>query len=261
MIAGAAAESVRLRSLLLSTYRFSTQRGRLTFIETVKASAGPKDPEEDLDKIIWYHCDRRQESSIESVFAGLRVPCVHATKTFEETLLNLMASDYRLKHDIRIECRAAVPDAKGFSAEILGAGNQCPIDEHWDLFFESLGCRVYTAECLSKQPVFVFLNERQDLVQTINTLKQAGTIPVSFQRMIDAHLGNELPPQNEILLNRSHPLIAKVLTQSPSSPLAAVVRLLVFQAMQAAGGQLDRQSREELSGDLMTIANALDAKK
>ncbi|MDO5567292.1 MAG: hypothetical protein Q4G59_11595, partial [Planctomycetia bacterium] len=257
MLAGSAIGNERLRKLLRSTYRFSTHCGRLTFDEIVRAAQPPDVYEDGVDKIIWYHCDRRQEAAMETIFAGLRTPCVHATATFEETLLHVMCFDWESEADERIQCRVAVPGTKGFSSEILRAKDQEPVDDHWDFFFESLDCRVFSAECDTPQPVFAFLNERQDLIRTVNTLKKEGTIPFSFQRMIDQHLDGEEMPRNELLLNRSHPLIARALAQSPTSPLAAVVRILVFQAMQAAGAQLGRQSREELDGDLLAVANSL----
>ena len=69
-----------------------------------------------------------------------------------------------------------------------------------------------------------FLNERRELQKTFEDLKKEGTIPSGFQRMIDQHFAGEAPAENEVLLNRSHRLVGRALTQSPRSPLASVLR-------------------------------------
>lgn len=256
-LAGSALENDRLRKLLRSTYRFSTHRGKLTFEEILERS--PSDPvfEPDAEYVLWYHGDRRQESAIDSIFAELKMPCVHATMMFEEPLLCEMAADAMLERDIRIDCRVAVPGTKGFSSTVLGARDTAPLDDDWERFFESIDAKIYSADCDGQQPVYAFLNERHDLIQTLDALKKGGVIPSSFQRMIDRHLDGEELPRNEIMLNRRHPLVRRALDASPNEPLAGVLRVLVFQSVQSAGAQLPREAREQIEVDLERIADSL----
>ena len=256
-LAGSALENERLRKLLIGTYRFSTHRGKLTFDEILERSPASAIFEDEADYVLWYHGDRRQESAIESVFAEHKTPCVHATMAFEEALLVEMAIDTMKEQKIQIDCRVAVPGTKGFSQTILGAKDSQPVDTDWEEHFESLDAKVFEAECNGTQPVYAFLNERYDLIRTIDALKKGGQIPDSFRRMIDKHLDGEELPQNEILLNRCHPLVERALSDSPSGARAAVLRVLVFQAVQGAGVQLTRETRELLEMDLQRIAEAI----
>lgn len=256
-LAGSALENDRLRELLRKTYRFSTQRGQLTFEEILEKS--PADPlfEESSDYVIWYHGDRRQEAAIDSIFAEVNSPCVHATLMFEESLLCAMAEDVSLQRGEMIDCRVAVPGTKGFSSSILGAKDTQPLSDEWEFFFDAVDVKIYSAECETNQPVFAFLNERYDLIKTLETLKKGGSIPSSFQRMIDKHLEEEELPRNEILLNRRHPLVERALEKATNLPLASVLRVLVFQAVQAAGAQLPREAHEQIDADLQWVAEAL----
>ncbi len=256
-LAGSALENERLLRLLRKTYRFSTHRGKLTFDEILERS--PANPlfEDDADYVIWYHGDRRQEAAIETIFAELKTPCVHATLMFEEPLLCDMAGDVIGEKRIDIDCRVAVPGAKGFSATVLGAHDAAPLPDDWDEYFEAIDAKIFSAQCEGYQPVFAFLNERHDLVKTLDTLKKGGSIPASFQRMIDKHLEGEELPRNEIVLNRRHPLVSRALDGDPNSPLAGVLRVLVFQSVQSAGAQLPKEAREEIETDLQKIAEVL----
>ena len=255
-VAGSALENERLRKLLHSTYRFSTHRGKLTFEEILERSPASVVFENEADYVIWYHGDRRQEAAIESVFAEHKTPCVHATMAFEESLLVSMSFDMMKDSGMEIDCRVAVPGSKGFSQTILGAKDSCPVDDDWAEYFESLDAKVFQAECNGMQPVYAFLNERCDLIRTIDALKKGGDIPDSFRRMLDKHLEGEELPQNEILLNWNHPLVERALSDSPTGPRAAVLRILVFQAVQGAGAQLSREIRELFEMDLQQIADA-----
>jgi hypothetical protein len=102
-----------------------------------------------------------------------------------------------------------------------------------------------------------FLNERRELQKTFDDLKKEGTIPSGFQRMIDQHFAGEAPAENEVLLNRSHRLVGRALTQSTRSPLASVLRLLVVNALASAGAAVDRKTQQQQSDDLDWIAEAL----
>ena len=256
-LAGSALENERLRRLLRSTYRFSTHRGKLTFEEILDKSPASPIFEDEADYVIWYHGDRRQESAIESVFADVKTPCVHATMMFEEALLCEFANDKMNEQDSEIDCRIAVPGTKGFSQSVLGAKDLQPLNDDWEERFELIEAKMFSAECYGMQPVFAFLNERYDLVRTLDALKKGGDIPSSFQRMIDKHLDGEELPQNEILLNRRHPLVSRALDGQASESLAAVLRVLVFQAVQSAGMQLSAKEREQIESDLQLVAESL----
>ncbi|MDR1054033.1 MAG: ATP-binding protein [Planctomycetaceae bacterium] len=256
-LAGAALENSLLRRLLRETYRFATHRGKLTFMEILDRSAADSLFEDNADYVIWYHGDRRQEAAIDAIFADLKTPCVHATMMFEEALLIEMANDTMLDRTFVIDCRVAVPGTKGFSKSVLGANETILIDDEWEEFFESIDAKIFYAQCDSMQPVFAFLNERYDLMRTLDALKKGGDIPSSFQRMIDKHLEGEELPRNEILLNRRHPLVDRALEKSTTDPLAAVLRVLVFQAVQSAGATLSRNTREQIENDLEKIAEKL----
>ena len=156
-----------------------------------------------------------------------------------------------------IDCRVAVPGTKGFSQTILGAKDSMPVVDDWEEFFASLDARIFHAECASMQPVYAFLNERYDLIRTIDALKQGGHIPDAFRRMLDKHLDGEELPQNEILLNRRHPLVDRALSHAPLGPQAAVLRVLVFQTMLSAGAQLSHETRELFESDLQQIAKVI----
>ena len=256
-LAGSALENERLRRLLHGTYRFSTHRGKLTFEEILERSPASVIFEDEADYVLWYHGDRRQEAAIESVFAEHKTPCVHATLSFEEALLGEMAFDKTKEQGVQIDCRVAVPGTKGFSQTILGARDSQLVDDDWEAYFESLDARIFQAECDGMQPVYAFLNERYDLIRTIDALKKGGQIPDAFRRMLDKHLEGEELPLNEILLNRRHPLVEKALSHPPLGPQAAMLRVLVFQAVQSAGAQLSRETRELLETDLQQIADAI----
>ncbi len=256
-LAGSALENERLRRLLRKTYRFSTNRGKWTFDEILQRSPASPIFEEDAEYVLWYHGDRRQESAIESVFSGQKTPCVHATMAFEESLLCNMAIDAMKERNLRIDCRVAVPGTKGFSQTILGAKDQTPLDDDWEAHFAAVDAKYFSADCDGSQPVFAFLNERYDLIRTLDALKKGGDIPDSFQRMIDRHLEGEELPQNEILLNRRNPLVERALSGTAAGSRAAVLRVLVFQAVQSAGAQLSREARELIETDLQQIAESL----
>src|SRR5205807_2268870 len=86
-LAGAALRQPRLRELLRRTYRLPTSQGPLTFDDILERSAADPLVEPEADRVIWYNTDRRQERWMNTLFAGREVPCVHALRGFEETLL------------------------------------------------------------------------------------------------------------------------------------------------------------------------------
>jgi molecular chaperone HtpG len=258
-IAGAALTEHRLRDLLRGTYRFPTSQGLLTFDEIIERSAADPLFETDADRVVWYHTDRRQEAWANTVFTGHPIPCVHALRSFEESLLVAMSAD-RTQQGEAVDLRLASPGSPGFATSVLGVSDLEDAPTSWQEFLGS-DARMLCASFRSNLPVMVFLNERSELLKTLDDLKKRETIPTGFQRMIDAHLGDSPAGRNEVLLNRDHRLVARALSQSTSTPLASVLRLLVSHALTSAGASPTRAILHQQADDLDWIADALWGRK
>lgn len=256
LLAGAALEEPRLRSLLRETYLFTTSRGEMTFPEIVAASRSSPIYSGEEDFVIWYNPSRYQESWINEVFADLAIPCVHTLRSFEETLLALMVSDL-LNEGLAVDLRAATPSSEDFAEIVLGVQELSAPPREWERFFDDLPVLVRVGEYHKDTPVLAFLNEQAELQRTFEGLKKQGTMPSGFQRLIEAHFQHEKPRPNEVILNRRHPLVRRALEQSTRVPLASVVRLLVIKALRMAGMPLDTKIREVEHADLVWIAEAL----
>ncbi len=254
-LAGAALDEPRLRALLHRTYRLPTSKGPLTFEEILEQS--PADPlvEADAEHVVWYNTDRRQERWINALFAGLDVPCVHALRSFEESLLAALTADANA-NGTPADLRMASPGSPGFSA-ILGVSDLEEAPPVWQEFFAATGARVLCASFRGGQPVIAFLNERAELHRTFEDLKKQGTIPTGFHRLIDAHFESGPAAVNEVLLNRNHRLVGRALSQKTSAPLASVLRLLVHNALVSAGASLPREAQQVQVEDLEWVAEAL----
>jgi molecular chaperone HtpG len=255
-LAGAALTHPRLRELLKRTYRFPTSQGQLTFEEIRQKSVADPLFEDEADRVVWYNADRRQEAWANSLFNGHEAPCVHTLLSFEESLLATMAAD-NTAHGEAVDIRPASPSAQGFAASILGISDIEDAPPQWQEFLSGTGAKILCASFNEGQPVMAFLNERRELLKTFDELKKEGTIPAGFQRMIDQHFAGESPAENEVLLNRSHRLVGRALTQSTRSPLAGVLRLLVGNALATAGASVDRKAQRQQAEDLDWIAEAL----
>ena len=68
---------------------------------------------------------------------------------------------------------------------------------------------------------------------------------------------NVLVDPQEVLLNTRHRLVSRALSQSTSSPLASTLRLLVGNALAAAGAAIKSELRRQQQDDLDWIAEAL----
>jgi hypothetical protein len=258
--AGAALDEPRLRALLRRSYRLPTSRGALTFAEILEQS--PADPlvESEAERVVWYNTDRRQESWINSLFANVEVPCVHALRSFEESLLAVWVAD--ANHDgTPADLRMAGPQAPRFAETILGVHDLDDVPAAWQEFLGTTGARIRCASFRADLPVMAFLNERYELLKTFDELKKQGTIPSGFQRLIDAHFETGPTARNEVLLNRNHRLVGRALEQKTTSPLASVLRLLVLNALYRAGANLPREVQRRQLEDLDWIAEALWGKK
>ncbi|HYT91757.1 MAG TPA: hypothetical protein VEL76_23790, partial [Gemmataceae bacterium] len=255
-LAGAALEEPRLRALLRKTYRLPTSKGQLTFDEILEQS--PADPilESEAERVIWHNTDRRQERWINALFAGHEVPCVHALRSFEESLLAAMVADAN-GQGVVADLRIASPGAPGFAAGILGVSDLEDAPAAWQEFFKATGARILSASFRGEQPVIAFLNERAELHRTFDDLKKQGNIPTGFQRLIDAHFESGPPATNEVLLNRNHRLVRRALSQKTTTPLASVLRLLVHNALVSAGASLPREAQQLQVEDLEWVAEAL----
>lgn len=253
-IAGSALEEEPLRQLLRGCYRFSTTQGDLTFQEIVDRSDADPLFESEADQVIWYNADRRQERWLSDVFDGSDALCVHALRSFEELLLASMVADTT---ESIIDVRVAGPSSPGFDKCVLGLSDMESATEEWSEFLEGTGAKILWASYRKSQPVMAFLNERYELAKTFEDLKKDGEIPRGFQRMIDAHFENAPAEQNEVILNREHRLVSRALQRGTRSPLANVVRLLVNNALHAAGAASDRNTQQQQSEDLDWIAEVL----
>jgi len=258
--AGAALDQRRLRDLLRRTYRLPTSRGQLTFEEIIQSSPADSLVESEAERVIWYNVDRRQEQGMNTLFATFDVPCVHALRSFEESLLAAWVADANSDGET-VDLRTASPGAPHFASTILGIQDMEEVTGEWQEFFERAQASVFTASFRSGQPVLAFLNERYELARTFEELKKHGTIPAGFQRLIDQHFLAAPAGKNEILLNRDHRLVQRALEQKTSSPLASVLRMLVQNALHAAGAALPRAAQRQQEEDLDWIADALWGKK
>jgi molecular chaperone HtpG len=260
-LAGAALSDRRLRDLLRQTYRFTTSAGALTCDEILARSAADPLFDTDADRVLWYNTDRRQERWVNSLFAQTDAPCVQTLRSFEESLLAAMTGDVAATKGESIDLRVASPSASGYASQILGVQDMEDASPEWQDFLSSTEARVMVATFRTDQPVMAFLNDRHELQKTYEELKRQGTVPAGFQRLIDSHFEGDEPARNEVLLNRNHRLVKRVLEQRAGTPLASVLRLLVVSALNSAGAAVPRAVQSQQSDDLDWIAEALWGQK
>jgi hypothetical protein len=262
--AGAALTNPRLRGLLRKTYPFLTTQGPLTFEQVVGRSEADPLTESEASHVVWYNADRRQEAWAGQLFAGREGPCVNAVRSFEESLLAAMAGDAAAGRDApaQVDVRPASPGAPNFARSVLHAGQTDDAADEWQEFLGAAagGARIMCGKFDGRLPVLAFLNERHELLQSFEELKKRGDIPAGFQRLIDDHFTGNRPGRNEVLLNTGHQLVSRALSQKTSHPLASVLRLLVINALGAAGATLPADARRHQDADLDWIAEALWAR-
>lgn len=256
LLAGAALAQERLRQLLHHSYRFSTSQGLLTFDQIFKRSRSRPAFDDEADYVLWYNPNRHQESWMNTLFLDYPAPCVHTLRSFEETLLALMAADLAAE-GCNIDVRIAGPGSPEFARSVLGMGDLGDAPPAWQDFIGSDRIRVLIGRFAPRIPVMAFLSERAELYKTFEELKKSGTVPAGFQRLIDAHFSGDVPRPNEVILNADHRLVGRALEQSPGTPLGSVVRLLVGKALATAGLVPDRAAFQREEDDLMWIAEAL----
>ncbi|WP_437226893.1 ATP-binding protein [Planctomicrobium sp. SH661] len=254
--AGAALENGRLRNLLRHCYRLPTSHGSMTLNEVLERSVADPLYEEEAERVVWYNTDRRQERWVNSLFAEHEIPCVHTFRSFEESLLAQCAGDDNAK-GTNTDLRIATPSAPAFASSILGVSDLEDLDPQWTEFFSQVNAKVLLGSFRRDQPVMAFLNERYELVRSFDEMKQRGEIPRGFQRLIDAHFKSDAPAENEVILNRTHPMIARALSQKPGMPLSSVMRLIVINALNSAGAATPEPARKQQQTDLDWIAECL----
>ena len=155
-----------------------------------------------------------------------------------------------------VDLRLASPGSPGFATAVLSISDLEDAPENWQEHFGT-DAKILCASFRDDMPVMVFLNERSELLKTLDDLKKQEMIPAGFQRMIDAHVGASPAGRNEVLLNREHRLVARALGQSTSTPLGSVLRLLVSHALSSAGASPTRTILRQQADDLDWIADAL----
>lgn len=257
-MAAAALADERLRWMLRRTYRWPTSQGQLTFEEILERSGTDPLSRDSAEFVVWYNSDRRQERWINEVFDGHNAPCVHAVRSFEEPLLAAFVAD---TEEGSADLRITSPSAEGFAAEILGISDIAAADATWSEFLGVTGAKILTGAFAADKPVMAFLNERYELSQVFEDLRKDDAIPQGFQRLIDSHFRNHPTGQNEVILNRNHRAVGRALEQGTTSPLASVVRLLVINALNAAGAAVPAAAHRSQVEDLDWIADALWGKQ
>lgn len=259
-LAGAAVSDARLRSLLAGCYRFNTSLGMLTFQEIRDRNSPDPSFDSEIEKVFWYNTDRRQERWLNSLFLESDLLCVHATRSFEESLLAALAGDLQAS-GTTAELRMSSPGAPGFSAQVLGIRDAEDAPAEWQEYLGASEARILAASFRADVPVMAFLNEKHELQRTYEDLRQQGTVPAGFQRLIDAHFEQTRSARNEVLLNRSHRLVGRALMQRTGTPLASVLRLLVANSLATAGAAVPRAAQQQQIEDLDWIADALWGRK
>lgn len=253
-LAAACLSTPRLRRIVKSVYRWQTSRGQLTFDEIRSASRANPLLESEADEVIWFNADRRQVSWMDELFSHADVPVVHTLRSFEDSLLAALIGDVQ---EAVVDLRTASASSANFAESIMGMDD---VEEVPKDFAESFGITdadIMLASFDPKQPVMTVLNERYELARSFDHLKQDGDIPKGFQRLIDAHFRDAPTGRNEVFLNRNHPIVKRVLKQGTRVPLAAVLRILVTNALSSAGAAVSDDARSSNRDDLEWIAEAL----
>lgn len=258
-LVGAAVHTPRLRELLRRCYKWTTSLGRLTFDEILYRSDADPMLEQEADRVIWYNADRRQERWMNDLFRDSQSVCVHTLRSFEETLLAAMVADSQ--NDQRVDLRTASVGSLNFSSSILGMSELEDASLEWQEFFGQTNASVHFASFQSRIPTMAFLNERYELLQTMDELKKDGGIPHGFQRLIDQHFERSPAGKNEVVLNRDHQLVKSALEKGTEHPLASILRLLVVNALLSAGATVGAELQRQQRDDLTWIWEALNQTK
>jgi molecular chaperone HtpG len=242
---GAALDEPELRNILASSYQLQTTRGPMTFNEVLER-----------DPTIWLNSNPRQEAWIASVFNDHPATCIQATRTFESSLITLMAADLHSERP-DIDLQSAQPGNERFMSEVLGITNPADLDSDWNDYFAPFGARVQLADCLSNAPVLAFPRASAELRRDFESISSDGRIPPSFARMISKHFSAEDQDRSTLILNRRQPLVQRALAGSIHSPLASILRLLAHNALTIAGAKLNTEDHAIVSKDLDWIAETI----
>lgn len=257
MVAAFAIEDPRLRAIVRNHYGFNTSEGERTFADVLAQSKADPMWEAEASHVVWFSADYSQHSWINQVFAGQGRPCVHATRSFEETLLAMLVAD-EAERGHEVDLRVAKPSADRFSESVLGLRDPEELPPEWTEFFTSIEAEAQLASFGEAHPVLVFVDDRRALANTFERLRDEGRLPLGFREIMERHLDATQPGQHEVVLNRRHRLVAKVLAGSVKSPLASVLRVQVISALRSAGIPNTRRLQTQLQDDLDWVADSME---
>lgn len=259
-LAGAALGEPRLRRILAQAYRFRTSAGPLTFGEILSKSEADPILEASADRVIWFHGSQRRQTWIDGLFAGHHAPCVHALRTFEESLLAAFVEDAR-EAGSRVDLRAARLESEGFDVQLLGARDRGPAPAALTDALEVQGAEVYVARLVGEAPVLGFMAEDAEQREAVGELRTRDVVPEAFQEVIDRRLDERAGRRHEVLLNERSPLVSRALREGPDHPLVSVLRLEIIAALERAGVRADQATLDRAARDRDWIAAALTARR
>lgn len=253
---GHALDVPRLRRYVGDTLEWPTTRGKLLFEDLWKStsvdllSLGAEEP------TVWFNSDRRQEAWIDTLFSETDAICVHATRSFDMATLHALTAD-RIERDKPGRLKAAKLSTPGFAESVLGAREFEELDPEWSDFLGLGNLNVFRGALRTDRPCLAFIDESQEVRRTFQDLVSAGTLPSGYQKIIQEQLDAQPEVRNEILLNTSHSLVKRALERSITHPLASVLRIQVYAALESAGVRLDEEAAAKRKYDLDWVSEAL----
>jgi molecular chaperone HtpG len=252
---GAALDEAPLRKILSKSYLFATTRGPLTFAQVVEESSNESYSGAG-ETVIWANTDRHQEQWISGIFDQYERPCIQALRTFESTLLTLMVGDASSpEHPILIQ--SANPGNDRFVEDVLSIRDLQSVAGEWQEFFDIFDVQVRYDSFRSPLAVLAFPRRKVEIKRDFESLKKDGRIPAVFSRMMDRHFSDSDNQKSQIILNTRHQIVSKALKHSVHSPLASVLRLLIHNALLAAGAIPNSEEQQTIRQDLDWIAETI----
>lgn len=252
-IAGAAIDSPQLRSLLHPTYRFQTTRGPMTFVQLLEENQSSIPMGSEAEKVLWFNRDRKRQRWMEEMFQDISVPCIHTFGSFEEELLSTMVGDV---DEMDLQLQTAAPSNDRFATSILGASELRQVSPTWQDFLGGTENRILAGSCKHSNPVFSFLDDRTESIDSFKELEQQKSIPEGFRRVLKNHFRQMPEGQNEVILNLNHSFIKETLSSDINNPKAGILRLLISSSLQSSGHPQKEFYRQAFQKDLDWIDQA-----